>query len=283
MTLRARLFLVLGGLLTAFLAAQAWIVRSLSAEMLEELDSVAFTVGTSVAQVLSAETGAAECPRLETILVETLPGLEEAGSSDALAKAPRPHSEPRDRAGSHRVLRIPRKESRLLSGTCVIPPTQRAAAVTVADGSDTPHHTVEVWFRPEPRAVDDAEAGGGIRSGSSEDRASAEPGEVARIEATSSITVGAHWVTADGEAPQVLVFDRPPTGQTISTVVDLEGMGGQGSDDEDRSVSDVRLHLASQSGTSFLLVEKPDLVGRVPIPQSGWEEPLAELERRTLL
>ncbi|MEM8930532.1 MAG: HAMP domain-containing sensor histidine kinase [Acidobacteriota bacterium] len=53
MTLRRRLFLILGGLAASLILAQWWWVRTLTQELGVEVDSVALVVGTSVASLLS--------------------------------------------------------------------------------------------------------------------------------------------------------------------------------------------------------------------------------------
>ena len=54
MSLRFRLFLILGALVAALVGAHGWLVRSLAGELTAELDVVALDVGASVAQALSA-------------------------------------------------------------------------------------------------------------------------------------------------------------------------------------------------------------------------------------
>jgi signal transduction histidine kinase len=54
MSLRFRLFLILGALVAALVLAHGWLARSLAGELSAELDVVALDVGASVAQALSA-------------------------------------------------------------------------------------------------------------------------------------------------------------------------------------------------------------------------------------
>ena len=62
MSLRIRLFLVLGALVAALVGAHGWLVRSLAGELTAELDVVALKVGASVAQALAAP-GPDLCPQ----------------------------------------------------------------------------------------------------------------------------------------------------------------------------------------------------------------------------
>ena len=65
MSLRSRMFLMLGGLVALLVLAQWWLVRSLSSDLDTELDSVALSVGSSVAWLLDDSRqgeGALICP-----------------------------------------------------------------------------------------------------------------------------------------------------------------------------------------------------------------------------
>lgn len=59
-SLRTRLFLVLAALVAALVAAQWWLVRSLSDDLDRELEHVALAVGTSVASFVSGDLGEIE-------------------------------------------------------------------------------------------------------------------------------------------------------------------------------------------------------------------------------
>jgi signal transduction histidine kinase len=68
MSLRIRLFLVLGALVAALVLAHGWLVRSLAGELTAELDVVALDVGEAVARALSpGEPTCADppCPEVE--------------------------------------------------------------------------------------------------------------------------------------------------------------------------------------------------------------------------
>lgn len=99
MSLRLRLFLILGALVAALVGAHGWLVRSLAGELTAELDVVALDVGASVARVLSAAPAPpagsppAVAPPAEAVRVLRL-SREEAEAKGLLAPGGEPGAAP---------------------------------------------------------------------------------------------------------------------------------------------------------------------------------------------
>lgn len=95
MSLRFRLFLILGALVAALVGAHGWLVRSLAGELETELDVVALDVGASVARALSSPPpGCATPPCPEPGSPLRVFHLSEAKVLGSLAAAPAAGGEP---------------------------------------------------------------------------------------------------------------------------------------------------------------------------------------------
>ena len=81
LSLRLRLFVLFGGILALLLAAQGWLVRSLTQDLSGELEKVAASVGTQVVRVVTEDGGPLRVPKVVT---------SDSGKSYAFALPPRP-------------------------------------------------------------------------------------------------------------------------------------------------------------------------------------------------
>lgn len=273
MSLRTRLFLVVGGLVVLVVGAQWWWMGRLADELGQEVDEVAFSVGQSVAKVLVAPIRGENMTWIQCVDGDCREGTVD-GPADVhwveLGEELDPgriHERLEHRLEDGQV----RRSRRVVEQSFIIVDGEGAVEVEGDHGSDRPpaERLDLVRVETEVSEIGDGAPENGPGDGYAYWFGDLSPGgdEGARLVHRGVVDVAART----GGGDHGTAHDGHPADLLVEGEMDAE------------AVHRMAFHLVHQDETPIIELAGPNVSHQIQIPRQGLSDKLAELRRRTLV